>query len=187
LTDRHLHPPHLQKATVVLESTTYPGTTEELVLRSWKERLRCPITTGIESENIPSDFFLAFRQNAKIPATAVRLAQIPKVVGGANPGQQPCAQALYAQVVARSSGKLDQEQRMASLFFVRKHCAGQRTKLLPRAWHIDIWESSMPPLPNLRLHAVYPVAGLASLHSAIYYLSWKAREFDFALALSLEK
>src|SRR5437016_9046217 len=54
--------PHLQKGQlVVLESTTYPGTTEELVLPILeKSGLKCPITSGIESENIPTDFFLAF-------------------------------------------------------------------------------------------------------------------------------
>jgi len=52
--------PHLQKGQlVVLESTTYPGTTEELVLPILERSgLRCPITSGIESENIPTDFFL---------------------------------------------------------------------------------------------------------------------------------
>src|SRR6266571_1365773 len=54
--------PHLQKGQlVVLESTTYPGTTEELVLPILeKSGLRCPIAVGQEHENIAADFFLAF-------------------------------------------------------------------------------------------------------------------------------
>src|SRR5258708_28497638 len=54
--------PHLQKGhLVVLESTTYPGTTEELVLPVLeKSGLRCPIASVLESANIPTDFFLSF-------------------------------------------------------------------------------------------------------------------------------
>src|ERR1700758_3294053 len=54
--------PHLQKGQlVVLESTTYPGTTDELVLPILeKSGLHCPIAAGAEHENIAGDFFLAF-------------------------------------------------------------------------------------------------------------------------------
>ena len=63
--------PHLQKGQlVVLESTTYPGTTEELVLPILeKSGLHCPIAAGPENENVACDFFSRFRLNAKIPAT----------------------------------------------------------------------------------------------------------------------
>src|SRR4030088_3565304 len=55
--------PNLQRGQlVVLESTTYPGTTEELVLPILEETgLRCQIAAGPQNENIPCDFFLAFR------------------------------------------------------------------------------------------------------------------------------
>src|SRR5271154_1746066 len=54
--------PNLQRGQlIVLESTTYPGTTEELVLPILERSgLKCPITRGPESENIATDFFLAF-------------------------------------------------------------------------------------------------------------------------------
>lgn len=63
--------PHLQKGQlVVLESTTYPGTTEELVLPILeKSGWKCPIAAGPDKENVPVDFFLAFPRSAKIPAT----------------------------------------------------------------------------------------------------------------------
>ncbi len=80
--------PHLQRGQlVVLESTTYPGTTEELVLPILeKSGLHCPIAAGPENENVACDFFLAFSPEREDPGNKqFGLAQIPKVVGGVNP------------------------------------------------------------------------------------------------------
>ena len=96
--------PHLQKGQlIVLESTTYPGTTEELVLPILEANgMRCPIASGPASEDIPCDFFLAFSPEREDPGNKqFGLAQIPKVVGGLNPPSGRAAQALYAQVVAK--------------------------------------------------------------------------------------
>src|ERR1043166_3315980 len=96
--------PNLQKGQlVVLESTTYPGTTEELVLPILeKSGLRCPVAAGIESDNIPTDFFLAFSPEREDPGTKKNgPAQIPNYVGGINPPSSRAALALYAQVVAK--------------------------------------------------------------------------------------
>src|SRR6202171_5480826 len=96
--------PHLQKGhLVVLESTTYPGTTEELVLPILeKSGLRCPIAAGPGNENVPCDFWLAFSPELEDPGNKqFGLAQIPKVVGGLTPPSGRAAQALYTQVVAR--------------------------------------------------------------------------------------
>ncbi len=74
--------PHLQKGQlVVLESTTYPGTTEELVLPILeKSGLRCPIVSGPENENVAGDFFLAFSPEREDPGNKqFGLAQIPKL------------------------------------------------------------------------------------------------------------
>src|SRR6202162_4127700 len=96
--------PHLQKGQlVVLESTTYPGTTEELLLPILeKSGWKCPIASGPTNENVPGDFFLAFSPEREDPGNKqFGLAQIPKVVGGVNPPSGRAAQALYAQVVSR--------------------------------------------------------------------------------------
>src|SRR5271157_5971163 len=80
--------PHLQKGQlVVLESTTYPGTTEELVLPILeKSGLRCPIAAGPEHADIASDFFLAFSPEREDPGNKnFSLGTIPKVIGGVNP------------------------------------------------------------------------------------------------------
>src|SRR6267154_2694428 len=92
--------PNLQKGQlVVLESTTYPGTTEELVLPILeKSGLRCPIAAGLENDNAACDFWLAFSPEREDPGNKqFGLAQIPKVVGGVNPPSGRAAQSLYAQ------------------------------------------------------------------------------------------
>ncbi|MBV9888352.1 MAG: nucleotide sugar dehydrogenase, partial [Acidobacteria bacterium] len=96
--------PHLQKGQlVVLESTTYPGTTEELLLPILeKSGLKCPIASGPDAENVPGDFFLAFSPEREDPGNKqYGLAQIPKVVGGANPPSGRAAVALYTPIVAK--------------------------------------------------------------------------------------
>src|ERR1700732_1163132 len=96
--------PHLQKGQlVVLQPTTYPGTTEELVLPILeKSGLRCPIVAGPENENVPCDFFLAFSPEREDPGNKqFGLAQIPKVVGGVDPPRGGAAQAIYTPIVSR--------------------------------------------------------------------------------------
>ena len=79
--------PHLQRnQLIVLESTTYPGTTEELVLPILeKNGLKCPVSREPAS-NMATDFYLAFSPEREDPGNKqFGLAQIPKVVGGMNP------------------------------------------------------------------------------------------------------
>src|ERR1700720_3951841 len=96
--------PHLQRGQlIVLESTTYPGTTEELVLPILEEGgLRCSIVRGDGTENVATDFYLAFSPEREDPGNKqFGLAQIPKVVGGVNPPSGRAAVSLYAQIVAK--------------------------------------------------------------------------------------
>jgi UDP-N-acetyl-D-glucosamine dehydrogenase len=183
--------PHLQKGQlVVLESTTYPGTTEELVLPILeKSGLRCPIATGIESENIPTDFFLAFSPEREDPGNKqYGLAQIPKVVGGANPPSSRAAQALYAQVVARvvpvsSTRAAEMAKLLENIFRCVNIALVNELKLLATRMNIDIWEvieaAATKPFGFMPF---YPGPGLGGHCIPVdpYYLSWKAREFDFA-------
>src|SRR6201998_884412 len=96
--------PHLQRGQlVVLESTTYPGTTEELVLPVLEETgMKCPVAHGPDNDQIGTDFFLAFSPEREDPGNKqYGLAQIPKVVGGVNPPSGRAAFSLYVQSVAR--------------------------------------------------------------------------------------
>lgn len=68
----HAIAPNLQRdQLIVLESTTYPGTTEELVLPILeKDGLRCTIANGEGSENVATDFYLAFSPEREDPETS---------------------------------------------------------------------------------------------------------------------
>jgi UDP-N-acetyl-D-glucosamine dehydrogenase len=183
--------PHLQRGQLVsLESTTYPGTTEELVLPILeKSGLKCPIASGPESENIPTDFFLAFSPEREDPGNKqFGLAQIPKVVGGLNPPSGRAAQALYAQVVARvvpvsSTRAAEMTKLLENIFRCVNIALVNELKLLGMRMGIDIWEvidaAATKPFGFMPF---YPGPGLGGHCIPVdpFYLSWKAREYDFA-------
>src|SRR5271166_3152096 len=183
--------PHLQKGQlVVLESTTYPGTTEELVLPILeKSGLRCPIAAGPENENVPGDFFLAFSPEREDPGNKqFGLAQIPKVVGGVNPPSGRAAQALYAQVVARvvpvsSTRAAEMTKLLENIFRCVNIALVNELKLLCQRMGVDIWEvieaASSKPFGFMPF---YPGPGLGGHCIPVdpFYLSWKAREYDFS-------
>jgi UDP-N-acetyl-D-glucosamine dehydrogenase len=183
--------PHLQKSQlVVLESTTYPGTTEELVLPILERSgLRCPIASGSDNENIPCDFFLAFSPEREDPGNKqFGLAQIPKVVGGVNPPSGRAAQSLYAQVVARvvpvsSTRAAEMAKLLENIFRCVNIALVNELKMLSLRMNIDIWEvidaAATKPFGFMPF---YPGPGLGGHCIPVdpFYLSWKAREYDFA-------
>src|SRR5690349_17886132 len=182
--------PHLQKGQlVVLESTTYPGTTEELVLPILeKSGLHCPIAAGPENENVTCDFFLAFSPEREDPGNKqFGLAQIPKVVGGVNPPSGRAAQSLYAQVVARvipvsSTRAAEMAKLLENIFRCVNIALVNELKMLSLRMGIDIWEvidaASTKPFGFMPF---YPGPGLGGHCIPVdpFYLSWKAKEFDF--------
>jgi UDP-N-acetyl-D-glucosamine dehydrogenase len=183
--------PHLQKGQlVVLESTTYPGTTDEMVLPILeKSGLRCPVVAGLENENVACDFFLAFSPEREDPGNKqYGLAQIPKVVGGINPPSGRAAHALYAQVVARvvpvsSTRAAEMAKLLENIFRCVNIALVNELKMLSLRMGIDIWEvidaAATKPFGFMPF---YPGPGLGGHCIPVdpYYLSWKAREFDFS-------
>ncbi len=183
--------PHLQRGQlVVLESTTYPGTTEELVLPILeKSGLRCPIVSGPENENVACDFWLAFSPEREDPGNKkYGLAQIPKVVGGTNPPSGRAAVSLYAQVVARvvpvsSTRAAEMAKLLENIFRCVNIAMVNELKMLSLRMGIDIWEvidaAATKPFGFMPF---YPGPGLGGHCIPVdpYYLSWKAREYDFS-------
>ena len=183
--------PHLQKGQlVVLESTTYPGTTEELVLPILeKSGLRCPIFPGPETDETMGDFFLAFSPEREDPGNKTfGLAQIPKVVGGVNPSSGRAAQSLYGQVVARvvpvsSTRAAEMTKLLENIFRCVNIALVNELKILGLRMGIDIWEvidaASTKPFGFMPF---YPGPGLGGHCIPVdpFYLSWKAREYDFS-------
>jgi UDP-N-acetyl-D-glucosamine dehydrogenase len=183
--------PHLQRGQlIVLESTTYPGTTEELVLPILEQSgLRCPIAHGPDAEHIATDFFLAFSPEREDPGNKqYGLAQIPKVVGGVNPPSGRAAVSLYAQIVARvvpvsTTRAAEMAKLLENIFRCVNIALVNELKQLSLRMGMDIWEvidaAATKPFGYMPF---YPGPGLGGHCIPVdpYYLSWKAREFDFA-------
>jgi UDP-N-acetyl-D-glucosamine dehydrogenase len=183
--------PHLQRnQLIVLESTTYPGTTEELVLPILEAGgLRCPIDAGTSGEDVATDFYLAFSPEREDPGNKqYGLAQIPKVVGGINPASGRAAAAMYAQIVSKvvpvsSTRAAEMVKLMENIFRCVNIAMVNELKLLCLRMGLDIWEviDSAATKP-FGFMPFYPGPGLGGHCIPVdpYYLSWKAREFDFA-------
>src|SRR5262252_4172149 len=181
--------PHLQKGQlIVLESTTYPGTTEELVLPILERSgLSCPIACGQENEDVVCDFWLAFSPEREDPGNKqFGLAQIPKVVGGLNPPSGRAAQALYSQVVARvipvsSTRAAEMAKLLENIFRCVNIALVNELKQLCLRMNMDIWEiidaAATKPFGYMPF---YPGPGLGGHCIPVdpFYLTWKAREFD---------
>ncbi len=183
--------PHLQRGQlIVLESTTYPGTTEQLVLPILESTgLRCAIAQGPDAEHMATDFFLAFSPEREDPGNKqYGLAQIPKVVGGINPPSGRAAVALYAQIVSRvvpvsSTRAAEMAKLLENIFRCVNIALVNELKQLALRMNMDIWEiidaAATKPFGFMPF---YPGPGLGGHCIPVdpFYLSWKAREYDFA-------
>jgi UDP-N-acetyl-D-glucosamine dehydrogenase len=183
--------PNLQKSQlIVLESTTYPGTTEELVLPILeKNGLKCPPAAGPDTENIATDFYLAFSPEREDPGNKqYGLAQIPKIVGGVNPPSGRAAAVMYAQIVSKvvpvsSTRAAEMVKLLENIFRCVNIALVNELKQLCLRMNLDIFEiidgASTKPFGFMPF---YPGPGLGGHCIPVdpYYLSWKAREYDFA-------
>ncbi len=181
----HLQPGQL----VVLESTTYPGTTEELVLPVLEETgLHCPIVADASAPNVATDFYLAFSPEREDPGNQrYKLSNMPKVVGGVNPPSLVAAQALYSQIVGKivpvsSTRAAEMTKLLENIFRSVNIALVNELKMLAFRMGIDIWEvidaATTKPFGFMPF---YPGPGLGGHCIPLdpFYLSWKAREFDF--------
>ncbi len=183
--------PHLQREQlVVLESTTYPGTTEELVLPILeKSGLKCPVQRDKHAADPATDFYLAFSPEREDPGNKrFSLAQIPKVVGGINAPSRRAAAALYGQIVARvvevsSTQAAEMCKLLENIFRCVNIALVNELKMLCARMGIDIWEviesASTKPFGFMPF---YPGPGLGGHCIPVdpFYLSWKAHEYDFS-------
>lgn len=179
--------PHLQRnQLIVLESTTYPGTTEELVQPILEAGgLKCPASTT----DTPTDFYLAFSPEREDPGNKqFGLAQIPKVVGGVNPASGRAAAGLYAQIVSRvvpvsCTRAAEMVKLLENIFRCVNIALVNELKQLCLRMNLDVWEiiDSAATKP-FGFMPFYPGPGLGGHCIPVdpYYLSWKAREYDFA-------
>ena len=168
----HLRPGQL----VVLESTTYPGTTDEEVLPMLEE-------SGLKT---PADFFLAFSPEREDPGNAsFSTATIPKLVGGVNPESTEAAVALYsgpiAQVVPVSSSRVAEAAKLLENIYRAVNIAlVNELKMTFDRMDINIWEViEAAKTKPFGFQAFYPGPGLGGHCIPLdpFYLSWKVAEY----------
>jgi len=171
--------PWLQKGTLVaLESTTYPGTTDE--------DLRSVLEAG-SGMKAGVDFHLAFSPEREDPANPdSKVATIPKVVGGLTPACLERATALYSRaiktIVPVSSCRVAEATKLLENIFRSVNIALiNELKIVYQAMGIDVWEVIQAAKTKpFGFMAFYPGPGLGGHCIPIdpFYLTWKAREFS---------
>jgi UDP-N-acetyl-D-glucosamine dehydrogenase len=170
---------YLRKGQLVsLESTTYPGTTREILLPKFvKKHLK-----------VGRDFFLVFSPEREDPGNSkFNTKNIPKVIGGITSACTKAGKALYEQTIDRvitvASPEVAEFTKLLENIFRSVNIAlVNELKVLSDKMGIDIWEvieaSSTKPFGFMPF---YPGPGLGGHCIPIdpFYLAWKAKEFDF--------
>ena len=169
---------HLQRGTlVVLESTTYPGTTDE--------DLRDVLEAGSQLK-AGVDFHLAFSPEREDPGNPQSVvATIPKVIGGYTPACLEKTRALYSKaittLVAVSSCRAAEATKLVENTFRSVNIAlVNELKVVYAAMGIDVWEViNAAKTKPFGFMAFYPGPGLGGHCIPIdpFYLTWKAREY----------
>ncbi len=174
----HLSPGQL----VVLESTTYPGTTDEIV------RGILEAGSGLVAGK---DFHLAFSPEREDPGNPLGLRQIPKVVGGLTPACLERAREIYGTVVDRvvpvaSCRAAEATKLLENIFRSVNIALVNELKVIYAAMGIDVWEvihaASTKPFGFMPF---YPGPGLGGHCIPIdpFYLTWKALEYGMRTRL----
>ena len=181
--------PHLRAGQlVVLESTTYPGTTEEVMVPLLEKGNRHGLKAGRNGDGSENVFFVAFSPEREDPGnTSVARRDIPKVVGGLDTRASELAAALYGAIFNRvvpvsSPAAAEMTKLLENIYRCVNIALVNELKLLSLRMGLDIWEviaaASTKPFG---FHPFYPGPGLGGHCIPVdpFYLSWKAKEWDF--------
>ena len=164
---------------VVLESSTYPGTTDEVVK---------PILEKLSGLRAGIDFFLAFSPEREDPGNPTfNTATIPKVVGGHTQQCTEVACALYASAITKvvpvkGTREAELTKLLENIFRCVNIALVNEMKLLCERMNIDLWEViDAAKTKPFGFMPFYPGPGLGGHCIPIdpFYLTWKAREFEF--------
>jgi UDP-N-acetyl-D-glucosamine dehydrogenase len=178
----HLHPGQL----IVLESTTYPGTTEEVVVPLLEKGnllgLKVSRAEGAVGPTAGGGIYVAFSPEREDPGNdTVARHDIPKVVGGCSPAASELAAALYGSIFRRvvpvsSPSVAEMTKLLENIAMVNE------LKQLCMRMGIDIHEViDAAKTKPFGFQPFYPGPGLGGHCIPIdpFYLSWKAKQFDF--------
>jgi UDP-N-acetyl-D-glucosamine dehydrogenase len=179
--------PHLREGQlIVLESTTYPGTTEEVVVplleNGNKENLKVARDAGSRG------FYVAFSPEREDPGNdSIARCDIPKVVGGCGPVAVEMASDVYASIFTRivpvsSPAAAEMTKLLENIYRCVNIALVNELKQLCMRMGIDIFEViEAAKTKPFGFQAFYPGPGLGGHCIPIdpFYLSWKAKQFDF--------
>lgn len=175
---------------VVLESTTYPGTTEDLLIPILESRN--VLGLKVQTKGVPAEhgvFYVAFSPEREDPGNdTVARHDIPKVVGGHEDVATKLATTLYEGIFTRavpvsSTRVAEMTKLLENIYRCVNIALVNELKLLSLRMGVDIWEvidaASTKPFG---FHPFYPGPGLGGHCIPIdpFYLSWKAKEYDFS-------
>ncbi|MFZ3262379.1 MAG: nucleotide sugar dehydrogenase, partial [Terriglobales bacterium] len=185
----HAVAPHLRAGQIViLESTTYPGTTEEVLVPILEQENQAGLKAshkGIAGDN---EFWVAFSPEREDPGnTQVARHDIPKVIGGLDQQASEIAAALYGSIFRRtvpvsSPAAAEMTKLLENIYRCVNIALVNELKMLCLRMNLNIWEIiDAAATKPFGFHPFYPGPGLGGHCIPVdpFYLSWKAKEFDF--------
>src|SRR6185312_12855802 len=173
---------------IVLESTTYPGTTEEVMIPILEKGNRFGLKAARPGATGNGLFHVAFSPEREDPGnTQVARRDIPKVIGGLDPLATQYASALYNSIFNRvvpvsSPAVAEMTKLLENIYRCVNIALVNELKLLCLRMGIDIFEVIQAAATKpFGFQSFYPGPGLGGHCIPIdpFYLSWKAKEFDF--------
>jgi len=175
---------------IVLESTTYPGTTEELLIPILESGN--VLGLKVQTKGSPAEhgvFYVAFSPEREDPGNdTVARHDIPKVVGGHEAVATRLAATLYEGIFTRavpvsSTRVAEMTKLLENIYRCVNIALVNELKLLSLRMGVDIWEViDAAATKPFGFHPFYPGPGLGGHCIPIdpFYLSWKAKEYDFS-------
>jgi UDP-N-acetyl-D-glucosamine dehydrogenase len=180
----HLRAGHL----VILESTTYPGTTEEVLIPILEKGTPRGLKASRGSGSDGQEFYVAFSPEREDPGNqTVARKDIPKVVGGLDASASELAAALYGSIFNRvvrvsSPAAAEMTKLLENIYRCVNIALVNELKLLSLRMGLDIWEViEAAATKPFGFQPFYPGPGLGGHCIPVdpFYLSWKAKEWDF--------
>jgi len=185
----HAMAPHLRTGQIViLESTTYPGTTEEVLIPILEKENKAGLKVSRNANAGDNEFWVAFSPEREDPGnTQVARPDIPKVIGGVDRQASEIAAGFYGSIFHRtvpvsSPAAAEMTKLLENIYRCVNIALVNELKMLCMRMGLDIWEiidaASTKPFG---FHPFYPGPGLGGHCIPVdpFYLSWKAKEFDF--------
>jgi UDP-N-acetyl-D-glucosamine dehydrogenase len=185
----HAVAPHLRAGQIViLESTTYPGTTEEVLIPILEKENKAGLQVSRKGKAGENEIWVAFSPEREDPGnTQVARHDIPKVIGGVDSQASEIAAGFYGSIFRRtvpvsSPAAAEMTKLLENIYRCVNIALVNELKMLCLRMNLNIWEIiDAAATKPFGFHPFYPGPGLGGHCIPVdpFYLSWKAKEFDF--------